>query len=426
MKSYRFVLRNNSVTSPQSVYVTARFGRNGKLMFSLPVKVEQSFWDSQRQRVKASRYCRYTDDVNAVLSETGILIERFLADSARSGVPVTKDAVENLLRVRFGRSPSSSTLHGFFELYISECDTRMNARRGGQNVTYKTKREYARTYELFRSFERSVGRELSFADVDRQMMQSFVAFLQGLDLATNTIAHKVISLKAVMREAVERGLTDNTRWHGFHPATEETEAVALDERELEAIRTCDLSDSRGLAAIRDLFLMECWTGLRYSDVTRLRAENIQGDFIVIQQQKTNAYVSIPVHPVFREIWERYGGVPVRISNQKFNGHIKEVCRKAGITESVLKSVTKGGRKVTESYEKWRLVSSHTGRRSFATNLYRSGFPSVSIMHITGHKTETAFLKYIKVSSQEHARLLAEHWRKGFRQERTRKESEQKN
>ena len=185
----------------------------------------------------------------------------------------------------------------------------------------------------------------------------------------------------------------------------------MDEEELERIRRCDLHNHKSLERVRDLFLMCCWTGLRYSDISSLTSECVQGDMIVIRQRKTNNYVTIPMHPVFREVLDRYGGVPVTMSNQKFNVYLKDVCKAARIRKRVLKSITKGGRKNTKSYEKWELVSSHTGRRSFATNLYKSGFPSISIMQITGHKTEAAFLKYIKVSTQEHARLLAEHWNK---------------
>ena len=287
----------------------------------------------------------------------------------------------------------------------------MNGRRGGQNVTYKTKREYARTYEYIKMYERKNKVYLSFDDIDQSFLTLFVGFLQELNLATNTIAHKTITIKALMRAAVERGLTENTKWQFFKNATEDTEAVALNEDELERIRLCNLSRHPRLEKIRDLFLMECWTGLRFSDITRLQQEHIQEGMIVIQQQKTNNYVTIPIHPVFRKIWERYNGVPIIISNQKFNGHLKDVCKAARINESVLKSITKGGKKITTMYKKWELVSSHTGRRSFATNLYKSGFPAISIMQITGHRTETSFLKYIKVTKKEHAELLAEHWKK---------------
>lgn len=396
--------------SPQTISVTFRFGRNDKLMYATPLKVEPVFWDADKQKVKTSKYCPYTDEVNAALVAISSKLDTFIADSAREGRTVTKDRLKEVLDRHFGKGARrATTLHEFFTQYINECDTRMNGRRGGQTVTYKTKREYARTFEYLKQYEKKIGRTLDFPDVDKPTLQSFVGYLQSLNLATNTIAHKIISLKALLREAVERELTDNTRWQGFHHVTEDTEAVALDERELEKIRRCNLSRHPHLAEIRDLFLLECWTGLRFSDVIRLRPEHIQGDLIVIQQQKTNNYVTIPIHPVFREIWNKYGGIPLTISNQKFNDHIKEVCMAARINDSVLKSITRGGKKITTKYKKWQLVSSHTGRRSFATNLYKSGFPSISIMHITGHKTEAAFLKYIKVTPEEHARLLMKHW-----------------
>ena len=119
---------------------------------------------------------------------------------------------------------------------------------------------------------------------------------------------------------------------------------------------------------------------------------------------------IPIHPEVRRIWDEYDGkLPNVISNQKFNQYIKEVCQAVGITDSVLKSITRGGKKITTAYEKWQLVSSHTARRSFATNLYRQGLPVVTIMAITGHRTEGAFLKYIKVGKEEHAEMLLKHW-----------------
>lgn len=411
MASVKFLVRQPENEQAQTIYVSYRFGRNDKLLYALPLKTEAIFWDAEKQRVKSSKYCTYTDEVNAAIISISAKVETFIADSAREGRAVTKERLKDLLDAHFGKGKATILdFHSFFELYIEECETRMNGRRGGQNVTYKTKREYARTYDYIQQYEKKNKVRLDFGDIDQGFMTSFVGFLQSLDLATNTIAHKIISLKALMRAAVERELTSNERWKYYKNATEETESVALDEEELERIRKCNLRRHPHLAEIRDLFLMIAWTGLRFSDVIRLRPEHIQDDMIVIQQQKTNNYVTIPIHPVFKEIWERYGGIPLTISNQKFNDHIKDVCKAARIRTKVLKSITKGGKKVTTQYEKWQLVSSHTGRRSFATNLYKSGFPSISIMKITGHKTEAAFLRYIKVTPQEHAKLLMQHWK----------------
>ena len=89
--------------------------------------------------------------------------------------------------------------------------------------------------------------------------------------------------------------------------------------------------------------------------------------------------------------------------------MKEVCKESEITSIEQKGITKGGVRIKQNYKKWQLVSSHTARRSFATNLYLSGFPTLSIMQITGHKTESAFMKYIKVTNEQHAELLRLHW-----------------
>ncbi len=82
---------------------------------------------------------------------------------------------------------------------------------------------------------------------------------------------------------------------------------------------------------------------------------------------------------------------------------------AGITEEVEKTITKGGITRTTKYKKWKMVGTHTARRSFATNMYKRGIPTITIMAITGHKTETSFLKYIKITPREHAEKMREMW-----------------
>ena len=413
MARIKFIIRNMSAVAPQTICATARFGRNEKLMYALPLKCEPAFWDTGRGRVKSTMYCAYRDEINEALDSLERKLDIFAVERVKNGGDVSKVSISRYLDIYFGRiKEKATTFHEFFEDFIETCKTRMNRQRGGQVVTYYTRREYARTLIYIRQYEKERGVYLNFDDIDQDFLASFVGFLQGLNKATNTIAHKVISIKAVMRAANERGLTNNERWKYYRNATEQTEAVALNEEELKILHDFDFSSEPRLCRVRDLFLVGCWTGLRFSDVTRIRKENITDGVISIVQSKTNDMVAIPIHPVFQEIWDKYNGVlPTDISNQKFNDYIKEVCKRVGINERVLKSITRGGKRVTTSYEKWELVSSHTARRSFATNLYRSGFPSISIMQITGHKTETAFLKYIKVSKQEHARLLAEHWKK---------------
>jgi integrase len=160
-----------------------------------------------------------------------------------------------------------------------------------------------------------------------------------------------------------------------------------------------------------LFLVGCWTGCRFSDISQITPENITGGFIRMKQYKTGTPVVIPLHPVVTVLINKYGGqLPKAISNQKFNDALKKVAEEAELNEIVFKSITKGGMKVTTRHAKHEMVTTHTARRSFATNLYNSDFPTLSIMAITGHKTEKAFLKYIKTTPDEHAKKLQKHWK----------------
>lgn len=414
MANIKFLIRDTDSDSEQTIYVTSRFGRNEKLMYATPLKVEPIFWNEKEERVKNSKYCTYRDEVNGALNTIEALIKSFIAKAATSDNEiVSKDSLKNLLDVHFGKKKAkASDFHSFFEAFIEQCDSRLSPRRGGQTIDYKTKREYARTYYYIQEYEKKRKIRLEFRNIDKMFFNDFVAFLQELGLSTNTIWHKTVSIKAVMKAANEQELTDNTKYTSFKNVSEESQAIALSEKELDLLAQFDFSNSPRLERTRDLFLIGCWTGLRFSDFTRIKQENIKDNMLTIQQQKTNEFVTIPLHPVFITIWNKYNGVlPANISNQKFNDNLKDVCQEAGLKERVMKSITKGGKKQTTVYEKWQLVSSHTARRSFATNLYKSGFPSISIMQITGHKTESSFLKYIKVTREEHAKMLMMHWQK---------------
>jgi integrase len=131
-------------------------------------------------------------------------------------------------------------------------------------------------------------------------------------------------------------------------------------------------------------------------------------FIRVFTQKTEQTVTIPVKTVVREILDKYKGEPPKgISNQKMNDYLKELGKLAGLNQEVIIRTRKGGVRKEETFPKFELITTHTARRSFATNAYNAKIPSKSIMGITGHKTEREFLKYIKLSSDEHAILMAE-------------------
>ena len=162
--------------------------------------------------------------------------------------------------------------------------------------------------------------------------------------------------------------------------------------------------------VRDLFILGCYTGLRFSDFTQIVKENIlEGNKIKIRTQKTNELVVIPVHPFVKEILEKYdGNIPAPISNQKMNEFLKKVGEEAEIKEMIMSSITRGGIMERNTTEKYNLITTHTARRSFATNLYLADVPAITIMKITGHKTDKSFLRYIRISQEENANKLLNH------------------
>jgi len=169
---------------------------------------------------------------------------------------------------------------------------------------------------------------------------------------------------------------------------------------------------KGLTAkqerIKDLFIVGCLTALRYSDYSTLTRDNFSKEYIHKITKKTGAKVTIPIHAYVREIFAKYDGeISSGLSIQHFNRYIKKICKKVGFTDEIKFNYTKGGKLVIETRQKWELISSHTARRSAATNLYELGRLKISeIMSLTGHKTESSFQKYIKTSREDKARQIA--------------------
>jgi len=129
----------------------------------------------------------------------------------------------------------------------------------------------------------------------------------------------------------------------------------------------------------------------------------------IKTLKTGEWVTIPLVKQVTDIMQKYSDqinhIPKAYANQTMNKHLKEIGRRARINENVLKIRSRGIERIEKSIPKHKLISTHTARRSFATNMFKLGVPSRVIMMITGHRTERAFSSYIKISNDENAELM---------------------
>jgi integrase len=276
---------------------------------------------------------------------------------------------------------------------------------------------YQVTLNHLRKFSKSWKRKLDFDTVDLEFHADFTKYLSAapLLLSVNTIGSNIQRIKAVLSEATEKGANSNMAYKSryFIKQSEDADTIYLNTEELEEMKDLNLTDNRKLSNVRDLFLVGCYTGLRFSDFSILKPENIVKGFIRITQTKTGAPVVIPVHPVVKQILKNNGGNPPRtISIEKLNTYLKELGRLMPSLEKIeTKTITKGGQKVVRSIKKCEMLTTHAARRSFATNEFKAGTPTLTIMAITGHKTEKSFLRYIRVTLDEHAQKIKDLWDK---------------
>lgn len=294
----------------------------------------------------------------------------------------------------------------------------------------KTITKYTQALHKFQEFEADMQRKLQITDINIDFYNHFQHWFYKKGYSRNYFGNIVKIIKQVYRESrISDGLHNEhgTEHRDFIAPKDSVDNVYLNTEELQQIYALDIyaavrkdakkgkaSDdsninkkAEALIRARNLFLIGCYTGLRVSDFSRLRDAHI-GKFITIKTQKTGTPVVIPIHPIVHEILATGFNLAHNISPQKLNGQIKELCRLSGFTEEIMINQNIGGKNVEVVRPKYELITSHTARRSFATNAYKAGVPPISIMKITGHKKESTFLKYIKVSAQENADMLSQH------------------
>ncbi len=250
---------------------------------------------------------------------------------------------------------------------------------------------------------RLMGRKDGWDDITLSWLHSLCDKVDAQGYAANMKASIIAKVRTVCSEGFERGYHTNESFRKFRKHYEPAEAVWLTDAEVERLWSAEFSGS--FARARDLFLLGVFTASRFSDYSRMNTSMVEGGFLRFVQQKTHEEVVIPCSPRVSAILERNGGKAPKMCQQVLNRHIKEVCRLAGIDAPVTVGTTRGGVRVARTDPKWKLVTSHTARRTAATQLALSGTPMKSIAMVTGHRHLASLETYLKMSKMENARLL---------------------
>lgn len=242
-------------------------------------------------------------------------------------------------------------------------------------------------------------------------MDDLILYLEDQGLRHNTIVGYILKIQTLVRRASQHNYAVDTTYNEIDIQPEPTNAVFLSMNEISRIyyfKFPKQDKRKAKERIRDLFVVGCLTALRYSDYSTLTIDNFQHGYIVKRTKKTNVDVKVPVHDFVKEIFEKYvGHIPGGLCIQYFNKYLKVIMKEIGLDDKVTFTYTKGGKLITVTREKWELISSHTARRSAATNMYLTGrMKTLEIMRLTGHKTEQNFFRYIRLTNEDTARSIS--------------------
>lgn len=262
--------------------------------------------------------------------------------------------------------------------------------------------------KLVEVYQKEIKKQINFLDINKQFVDRFTNWLMNTKKYSTNYSGKVIdNLKTVCLDAEKLDIKTNPyikQIEGFSESNKDRYIVTLSFNELDIISNTDITNPAYNNA-RNWLLIGCEIGQRAGDLLNITKDNIRykggNMYLDLTQQKTGKSVTIGiVNPRIVDIIEN--NFPHKISTQKLNFYIKKVCEIAKINEmtegkrlnpKAKKDNPETMRKVLGFYPKYELITTHSFRRSFATNYYKK-IPTPILIGITAHSKESLFLHYI--------------------------------
>lgn len=282
--------------------------------------------------------------------------------------------------------------------------------------------EYANSFRTILNKLMEYDPQLTFERIDKPFYRNFKIWLEKQGYSKNYVGSMIRDLKRILNRATDDDINTNTVFENFSVDAEDVFNIYLSEKEIEKIYNLQITDSdivmlqqegeeeevflsksniyrqkTALDRARKLFVIGCWTGLRVENYLSIDPDiqvDLKNKVLHAIANKNGPKLEIPLHKLVRKIIME-DGFPKPISQQKLNKQIKVLGKLAGITEPIMYSKTIGGKRKTFSKPKYEMITTHTARRSFASNLTLAGVPKQYTMAVTGHRTERSFNKYIQ-------------------------------
>ena len=389
-----------------------------RIEFTTAYRIDAAKWDADKQRVKngcSNKLKQSASEINASLleyyTEIQSIFKRFEVEDVMPTPEQIKEAF-NALRKPVSEEPKPKKealpcdFFQVFDDFVEDCG-RQN------NWTDSTFEKFAAVKNHLTNFREG----LTFEFFDERGLNDYVGYLRDVKEMRNTTIGKQLSfLKWFLRWAFKKGLHQNNAYDSYKPKLKSTQKkiIFLTWDELNRLREFKIpSNKQALERVRDVFLFQCFTGLRYSDVFNLRRSDIKGDHIEVTTVKTSDSLIIELNNHSKAILDKYKDVafeddkvlPV-ITNQKMNDYLKELAEMAGIDEPIRQTYYKGNERIDEITPKYALLGTHAGRRTFICNALALGIPPQVVMKWTGHSDYKAMKPYIDIADDIKANAMS--------------------
>ena len=388
-----------------------------RIEFTTGYRIDAAKWDSDKQRVRnccTNKLKQSASEINASLlgyyTEVQEIFKKFEAEEIMPIPEQIKEAFNALHKpIEEDIKPRKSTPNAFYKVFddfVRDC--------GRQNDwTDSTYEKFATVKNHLMNFRDG----LTFDFFDEKGLNDYVTYLRDIkEMRNSTIGKQLSFLKWFLRWAFKKGLHQNNDYDSYKPKLKSTQKkiIFLTWEELNKLREFEIPAAKqALDRVRDVFLFQCFTGLRYSDVFNLRKSDIKDDHIEVTTVKTSDSLIIELNNHSKAILDKYKDVafeddkvlPV-ITNQKMNDYLKELAELAGIDEPVRQTYYRGNECIDEVTPKYALLGTHAGRRTFICNALALGIPPQVVMKWTGHSDYKAMKPYIDIADDIKANAMS--------------------
>ena len=387
-----------------------------RIEFTTGYRIDAEKWDTDKQRVRngcTNKLKQSASEINDSLlgyyTEVQEIFKKFEVEEIMPTPEQIKEAFNALHKPIEEVKPRKSTPNAFYKVFdefVRDC--------GRQNDwTDSTYEKFAAVKNHLMNFRDG----LTFDFFDEKGLNDYVTYLRDVkEMRNSTIGKQLSFLKWFLRWAFKKGLHQNNAYDSYKPKLKSTQKkiIFLTWEELNKLREFDIPAAKqALDRVRDVFLFQCFTGLRYSDVFNLRRSDIKGDYIEVTTVKTSDSLIIELNKHSKAILDKYKDVsfeddkvlPV-ITNQKMNDYLKELAELAGIDEPVRQTYYRGNERIDEVTPKYALLGTHAGRRTFICNALALGIPPQVVMKWTGHSDYKAMKPYIDIADDIKANAMS--------------------